>query len=63
MPTQEQGIIRNDQGEITVILLPAGPIRTQIEGALEMHDIILHDDEELGQLTSRVQPSEGMRHI
>jgi hypothetical protein len=60
MPYDEklpQGIIRNKEGEV-VILLPAGPIRSTVTGESgTIYDQTLHDDPTLGRPTAKIEPT------
>lgn len=54
----EAGIIRRDNGE-TVILLPPGPIRSEVLGSSGMiYQHILFDSPVLGRPTHKLEPSD-----
>lgn len=53
----QTAVAANKEGD-RVILLPAGPIRTKVEGASgEVHDQTLVDDAALGRPTQRIEPT------
>jgi len=56
--SQQSGIVQGKEGG-TVILLPAGPIRSTVEGASGVaYEQVLVDDPELGQPVHRIQAAD-----
>jgi hypothetical protein len=57
LPEKQTGIVQKE-GE-TVILLPAGPIRSKVEGASgQTYDQVLVDDPDLGSPVQKIQSTE-----